>query len=261
MAHHDDLWEHAVQPIDPTNGRRRPALPSIIKLFLALFVIGGAIAAVGSLASAASRSCSGDLGERAVCQAERQTGDRYVWGAEGPSVFDCSGLTYFAYKQAGLNWGRQTAAGQYEFGRKKKLTVPTSKLRPGDLIFFDWKGDGIDHVGIYAGKGKMVHASSTSGKVKKVTLSKYYRDHMKPYAVRPEAAHKTKATKPDTKRTEPTSPKTKSPETKSPEVKSPKVKEKSPKPKRSGSKKPEDKETDSTVTPIYVITGIGGVLQ
>ncbi len=128
---------------------------SFIMLFLAMALIGGAIMGIGSMTRAANRSsCGGSLAARSVCYARMQVGDPYVWGGKGPSSFDCSGLTYYAYRKAGLNWDYHTAAGQYQYGIAKKMAVSTSQLRPGDLLFFDWDGGGIDHVGIYAGNNR-----------------------------------------------------------------------------------------------------------
>lgn len=158
-----------------TTGGRWSRVQSLAKLVFALFLIGGVITGVGSLASAATKSCSGGSpGENAVCRAEKQVGDPYAWGAEGPNRFDCSGLVYYAYKGSGLGLARTTAEGQSHKGK----AVSTKNLKKGDLLFFNWDGGEIDHVGIYAGNGKMVHASSSSGKVKKVTLNSYYKDHL-----------------------------------------------------------------------------------
>ncbi|MEV7554647.1 NlpC/P60 family protein [Amycolatopsis sp. NPDC089917] len=83
-------------------------------------------------------------------------GSRYEWGATGPSEFDCSGLTSWAYKQAGISLPR-TSRQQYTVGKP----VPLDQLVPGDLVFYD-DGTGnpgaIHHVGMYAGPGKMVDA-------------------------------------------------------------------------------------------------------
>ncbi|MCW3816461.1 C40 family peptidase [Micromonospora sp. DR5-3] len=166
----------------------RAGFSSAVKLFVAFLLIAGTIGGVSSLASAASSSCDGSLGERAVCFAAERVGDRYVWGGHKPSGFDCSGLTYWAYRKAGFSWSRTTAQGQYDYGKDRHLTVSTKELRPGDLIFFNWDGGEIDHVGIYAGNNKMIHASSGAGMVKKVALNNYYRAYMKSRAVRPSLA-------------------------------------------------------------------------
>ncbi|WP_410662151.1 NlpC/P60 family protein [Amycolatopsis sp. lyj-84] len=83
-------------------------------------------------------------------------GSEYQWGATGPGEFDCSGLTSWAYKQAGVSLPR-TSRQQYTAGK----AVPLDRLVPGDLVFYDdGTGDpgAIHHVGMYVGNGKMVDA-------------------------------------------------------------------------------------------------------
>jgi cell wall-associated NlpC family hydrolase len=85
----------------------------------------------------------------------------YIWGAQGPSAFDCSGLVYAAYKSAGLgypNWSRLNAA-LYFVDTKR---VPLSALIPGDLLFYSFDGSvqNIHHITIYAGGGMMWEANS-----------------------------------------------------------------------------------------------------
>jgi cell wall-associated NlpC family hydrolase len=86
----------------------------------------------------------------------------YVWGAQGPSSFDCSGLVYAAYKSAGLtwpNWDRLNAALYAGYTKHVALT----ELQPGDLLFYSYKGtiSTIHHMSIYAGGGMMWEANST----------------------------------------------------------------------------------------------------
>lgn len=103
----------------------------------------------------------------AVYMALNQLGKPYVWGAEGPSSFDCSGLMWYSYHHgAGYNLPR-VAKDQYYATRAK--TVSRYDLLPGDLIFFatnpnDWTT--VHHVGMYIGGGKMVHAPNTGDVVK-----------------------------------------------------------------------------------------------
>lgn len=89
-------------------------------------------------------------------------GSAYVWAAAGPSTFDCSGLTMWAYKRAGINLPHSSRS-QYTLGRP----VSINELRPGDLVFYD-DGTGnparIHHVGMFVGDGKMVDAP-TQGQV------------------------------------------------------------------------------------------------
>jgi cell wall-associated NlpC family hydrolase len=93
-----------------------------------------------------------------------QLGDPYVWAADGPDSFDCSGLTQKAWKAAGVSLPHN-AALQSRYGTK--VSPSEDALQPGDLVFFH---RGITHVGIYIGRGLMVHAphSGTVVKVAKV---------------------------------------------------------------------------------------------
>ncbi|MER5279692.1 NlpC/P60 family protein [Streptomyces sp. NPDC002809] len=86
----------------------------------------------------------------AVAFAYTALGKPYVWGATGPSSFDCSGLTQAAYRSAGLSLPRTTYT-QINAGKR----VSRSELAPGDLVFFY---SGITHVGLYIGNGQMIHA-------------------------------------------------------------------------------------------------------
>ncbi|MEU1366202.1 NlpC/P60 family protein [Streptomyces sp. NPDC005803] len=86
----------------------------------------------------------------AVLAVQRALGRPYVWGANGPSGFDCSGLMQWAYAQAGVSLPRTSQAQRYA-GR----TVPLSEARPGDLVTY--RAD-ASHVGMYVGNGQVIHA-------------------------------------------------------------------------------------------------------
>ncbi|MEU9099217.1 C40 family peptidase [Streptomyces sp. NPDC048361] len=86
----------------------------------------------------------------AVAFAYGALGKPYVWGATGPSSFDCSGLTQAAWRSAGVQLPRTTYT-QINAG----TPVTRSQLTPGDLVFFY---SGISHVGLYIGGGNMIHA-------------------------------------------------------------------------------------------------------
>ncbi|EHN76253.1 hypothetical protein ADL35_03410 [Streptomyces sp. NRRL WC-3753] len=94
----------------------------------------------------------------AVAYAYQKLGSPYVWGATGPTAFDCSGLTQAAYRAAGVSLPRTTYA-QIDAGQR----IPRSELLPGDLVFFY---SGISHVGIYVGNGQMIHAPNPSAPVR-----------------------------------------------------------------------------------------------
>ncbi|MFJ9854142.1 NlpC/P60 family protein [Streptomyces sp. NPDC101150] len=87
---------------------------------------------------------------RAVSFAYAALGKPYVWGATGPSAFDCSGLTQAAWKSGGVSLPRTTYT---QIGSGPR--IDRSRLAPGDLVFFY---SGISHVGLYVGDGKMIHA-------------------------------------------------------------------------------------------------------
>ncbi len=103
--------------------------------------------------------------------AKKKLGKRYVWGATGSkNTFDCSGLTTYVYKKNGINLPRR-AISQSKVGKR----VSRKNLRKGDLVFFDTskKHRGyVNHVGIYIGNGKFIHASSAKKKVVITSLNK-----------------------------------------------------------------------------------------
>ncbi len=99
----------------------------------------------------------------AVTYAKKQVLARkpYVWGAQGPNSYDCSGLVYAAYKAAGLgypNWSRLNAALYFVDSKR----IPFAQLIPGDLLFYSFDGSvqNIHHITIYAGDGMMWEANS-----------------------------------------------------------------------------------------------------
>jgi len=101
--------------------------------------------------------------DKAVAFAKTQVLARkpYIWGSEGPSSFDCSGLVYAAYKSAGLgwpNWDRLNSALYSGY----TMHVSLKELVPGDLLFYSYKGNisTIHHISIYAGNGMMWEANS-----------------------------------------------------------------------------------------------------
>lgn len=98
------------------------------------------------------------LGERAVRFAVEQIGKPYVWGAEGPDSFDCSGLTSQAWQAAGTEVPRTS---QEQWAELKR--VPVRELRPGDLVVYFPKAT---HVALYLGDGLVVQAPRPGTKVK-----------------------------------------------------------------------------------------------
>ncbi|QLK32480.1 C40 family peptidase [Lactobacillus crispatus] len=98
---------------------------------------------------------------------KKQIGKPYIYGAAGPSGFDCSGLTTYVFKNAINKTLPRTTYGQITLG--KTVSVSTKKLKKGDLLFW-----GNYHVGIYVGNGKFVHAPAPGQNVKQQTLASFY---------------------------------------------------------------------------------------
>lgn len=95
-----------------------------------------------------------------------QVGKPYVWGATGPSSFDCSGLVYYAFNKAGVkSISRKTAAEYYKDCKK----VKASDRQPGDLVFWAKNGH-VYHVGVYVGNGMMINAENPNVGVRKTKL-------------------------------------------------------------------------------------------
>jgi cell wall-associated NlpC family hydrolase len=111
-----------------------------------------------SLAQAKSLGGISGRAGLAIKFAFKQIGDRYVFGADGMTYWDCSGLTMRAYQAAGVNLPHSSAA-QSRMGK----SIPFNQKKPGDLLFF---GRPVSHVGIYIGGGKMVHAPRSGSRVK-----------------------------------------------------------------------------------------------
>lgn len=117
--------------------------------------------------AAKAESKSTSLGQQVVAYAKKFLGTRYVYGANGPKSFDCSGFTKYVYKHFGYTLNR-SAVGQLSNGTK----VSKGDLQPGDLVFFKYKtSKAASHVGMYIGGGQFIHASTTGYQVRIDTLT------------------------------------------------------------------------------------------
>jgi peptidoglycan DL-endopeptidase CwlO len=103
------------------------------------------------------------VAQRAVAAAMTRLGDRYVFGATGPSRFDCSGLVQWAYRQAGISTTHYTGTLYNDYRH-----IPESQLKPGDLVFFYRDHH---HVGIYIGNGLMINAPHTGDVVRIASIA------------------------------------------------------------------------------------------
>jgi cell wall-associated NlpC family hydrolase len=112
----------------------------------------------------------GGRGQQLVDFARQQLGKKYVYGAEGPDAFDCSGLIQYVAKHFGIDLPR-VASAQAHAGR----AVSKSDLRPGDLVYFQDKGAAdVTHIGMYIGGGQYIHAPQPGENVKVGNLSDSY---------------------------------------------------------------------------------------
>ncbi|MCX7708664.1 MAG: NlpC/P60 family protein [Clostridia bacterium] len=118
-----------------------------------------------------------NLGEKFVSFAKNLIGVKYVWGGSSPNGFDCSGFVKYVYGNFDIRLER-VAANQAKEGK----SVEIDNLQPGDLVFFDTDGghNYINHVGMYIGDGKFIHASSGHGDVVVSDLLKgfYFKNFM-----------------------------------------------------------------------------------
>jgi cell wall-associated NlpC family hydrolase len=99
-----------------------------------------------------------------LATADRYVGTRYRYGGESPAEgFDCSGFVQFVYGRHGVELPR-TSYQQVSAGRAAPRGI--TGLQPGDLMFFATGGRRVDHVAIYAGDGRIIHATSGAGSVR-----------------------------------------------------------------------------------------------
>jgi cell wall-associated NlpC family hydrolase len=150
-------------------------------VFVIAFIAGGctsvprhgspapAAEAVGNPPSSDAESAGATL----VRVAAGLIGTPYKFGGDDPRGFDCSGLVFYSFDRLGIEVPR-TAADQ----RRAARGVQPDALTPGDLVFFRTSARRVDHVGIYAGEGKFIHAPHAGQVVSYAYLDDpYYRAH------------------------------------------------------------------------------------
>jgi cell wall-associated NlpC family hydrolase len=101
---------------------------------------------------------------RVLATADQYVGTRYRYGGDSPEEgFDCSGFVQFVFSRHGVELPR-TSYQQVSAGRAGPREI--TALQPGDLMFFAARGRSVDHVAIYAGDGRIIHASAGVGSVR-----------------------------------------------------------------------------------------------
>ena len=136
-----------------------------MRLLLAVLCV--VLAGCASAPSASTRPSAN--AEQAAGHAQKMVGKPYKYGGASPSGFDCSGLIYYSFRQAGVALPHST-----EQQRKQGRMIKVAELRRGDLLFFDQEGKKNSHVGIYLGAGAFVHAPSTGKSVRSDALDSAY---------------------------------------------------------------------------------------
>jgi len=115
-----------------------------------------------------------DSGAAIVRVAAALVGTRYQFGGADEAGFDCSGLVLYVHERVGLAIPRTAAAQQ-----RAAQPVPLAELQPGDLVFFSSDGTAVDHVGVYAGFGRFIHAPHAGVAVSYAELANaYYARHL-----------------------------------------------------------------------------------
>ena len=122
-------------------------------------------------APAQAAPAGGALGDRIASIAQKYLGYRYIWEGASPSGFDCSGFTWYVYREAGWNIPIHDLGGQLNSGQK----IARDRLAPGDLVFFEnTYMKGLSHVGIYLGGGRFINAETEKVGVQIRSLSDPY---------------------------------------------------------------------------------------
>lgn len=120
----------------------------------------------GSISSGSGGATVSGSAGALISIASSKIGSPYVWGAKGPNSFDCSGFVYWCLNQAGVGTSYMTSSGWRNPGRFKKVSM--GELQAGDIVVV--RG----HVGIYAGGGSVIDASSSNGRVVHRSLSGWW---------------------------------------------------------------------------------------
>lgn len=137
---------------------RGPSIRATVGPLTVAGIVGAGRPAVASPAVASASAA------RVLATADRYVGIRYRYGGETPTEgFDCSGFVQYVFGRHGVELPR-TSAQQAGAGRAVSRDI--GALQPGDLMFFDTEGQGVDHVAIYAGGGRIIHAASGAGRVR-----------------------------------------------------------------------------------------------
>ncbi|MEH6948683.1 NlpC/P60 family protein [Bacillus sp. JJ634] len=112
--------------------------------------------------------------DKVIAEAKKVIGTPYSWAGSTPAGFDCSGLVYYAFKQAGYSISRHSSSTYYALGKK------VSSPQQGDLVFFATGSNKsvVNHLGIYLGNNQFIHASSSKGVMISSVNDSYYKNRL-----------------------------------------------------------------------------------
>ncbi|HXT43418.1 MAG TPA: C40 family peptidase [Pseudonocardiaceae bacterium] len=179
-------WE-TQRPGDSAQDIERSAFPARYHQWEPLAVnvigaVGGDVTPYVRAACTTPLPAPSEVAGRAIQYALGEIGKPYVWGATGPSAYDCSGLMLRAYESAGITLPR-VARQQYWAGAQ----LPVRQAQPGDLLFWGYdtsNPDSIHHVAMYLGNGRMVEAANQTVPLRQRAVS-FNEPELMPLAVRP----------------------------------------------------------------------------
>ena len=156
--------------LESDNAKKKPASAPSVSSSSGNSGGGGSSSSGGSVGSGGA-TVSGSAGTL-ISIASSKLGCPYVWGAKGPNSFDCSGFVYWCLNQAGVHQSYLTSSGWRSPGRYQKISNFDS-IQAGDIIVVS------GHVGIAAGGGTVIDASSSNGRVVHRSLSSWWRNNFK----------------------------------------------------------------------------------
>ena len=136
-------------------------------IIAATILLSSILVPFGPGQSEASAAFSTKNVNKIINTGKKYIGTPYKWGGITPRGFDCSGFVKYTIKKATGKTVPRTSSALYKKGKK----ISKSKLKKGDLIFFNTSGKGVSHVAIYMGNNKMIHAASKGVKVDKLSNS------------------------------------------------------------------------------------------
>ena len=171
-GYYGEVTEKAVKAFQSNNGLTADG--SVGQLTMSKLT-GSSIKSAGSSGSSGGSTKGGTVkGGSGVSGllsiARSKLGRPYVWGAKGSESFDCSGFIYWSLNQAGVRQSYLTSSGWRNVGKYTKITSFGS-LKAGDIIVVS------GHVGIVAGGGSVIDASSSNGRVVERTLSSWWKNN------------------------------------------------------------------------------------